>query len=96
MIIDCICGKKKFKLADGVMPQQGSKVRCGSCSEVWFYHPDQGNNPINQDDNVNEEQNSLIENENDIGENKEIFSPISFLIVSATIATTGLAFNSSP
>ena len=72
MIIDCICGKKKFKLADGVMPQQGSKVRCGSCSEVWFYHPDQGNNPIEQDDNVNEEQNSLIENENDIGENKEI------------------------
>jgi len=61
MIIDCICGKKKFKLADGVMPQQGSKVRCGSCSEVWFYHPDQGNNPINQEDNVNEEQNSLIE-----------------------------------
>jgi len=72
MIIDCICGKKKFKLADGVMPQQGSKVRCGSCSEVWFYHPDQGNNPINQEDNVNEEQNSLIQNENDIGENKEI------------------------
>ena len=50
MIIDCICGKKKFKLADGVMPEQGSKVRCGSCSEVWFYHPDQGNNPINQDE----------------------------------------------
>ena len=72
MIIDCICGKKKFKLADGVMPQQGSKVRCGSCSEVWFYHPDQGNNPINQEDNVNEEQNSLIQNENDIRENKEI------------------------
>ena len=45
MIIDCICGKKKFKLADGVMPAEGSKVRCGSCSEVWFYHPDQGNNP---------------------------------------------------
>ncbi|WP_440613841.1 hypothetical protein [Candidatus Pelagibacter sp. HIMB1748] len=72
MIIDCICGKKKFKLADGVMPQQGSKVRCGSCSEVWFYHPDQGNNPIAQDNTANEEQNSLIENENDIGENKEI------------------------
>ena len=43
MIIDCICGKKKFKLADGVMPAEGSKVRCGSCSEVWFYHPNQGN-----------------------------------------------------
>ena len=54
------------------MPQQGSKVRCGSCSEVWFYHPDQGNNPINQDDNVNEEQNSLIENENDIEKIKKL------------------------
>ena len=25
------------------MPSEGSKVRCGSCSEVWFYHPNQGN-----------------------------------------------------
>ena len=43
MIINCICGKKKFKLADEIMPSEGSKVRCGSCSEVWFYHPNQGN-----------------------------------------------------
>ena len=43
MIINCICGKKKFKLADELMPPEGSKVRCGSCSEVWFYHPNQGN-----------------------------------------------------
>ena len=27
------------------MPSEGSKVRCGACSEVWFYHPDQGNQP---------------------------------------------------
>ena len=43
MIINCICGKKKFRLADELMPSEGSKVRCGSCSEVWFYHPNQGN-----------------------------------------------------
>jgi predicted Zn finger-like uncharacterized protein len=43
MIINCICGKKKFRLADELMPPEGSKVRCGSCSEVWFYHPNQGN-----------------------------------------------------
>ena len=43
MIINCICGKKKFRIADEMMPSEGSKVRCGSCSEVWFYHPDQGN-----------------------------------------------------
>ena len=49
MIINCICGKKKFKLADEMMPAEGSKVRCGSCSEVWFYHPNQGNTPQNQE-----------------------------------------------
>ena len=49
MIINCICGKKKFRLADELMPSEGSKVRCGSCSEVWFYHPNQGNTPQNQD-----------------------------------------------
>ena len=41
MIINCICGKKKFRLSDELMPSEGSKVRCGACSEVWFYHPDQ-------------------------------------------------------
>ena len=45
MIINCICGKKKFRIADEMMPAEGSKVRCGSCSEVWFYHPEQGNMP---------------------------------------------------
>ena len=43
MIINCICGKKKFRIDDEMMPAEGSKVRCGSCSEVWFYHPEQGN-----------------------------------------------------
>ena len=43
MIINCICGKKKFRLDDEQMPPEGSKVKCGSCAEVWFYHPEQGN-----------------------------------------------------
>ena len=43
MIINCICGKKKFRLSDELMPEEGSKVRCGSCSEVWFFHPNKGN-----------------------------------------------------
>ena len=62
MIINCICGKKKFKLADEMMPAEGSKVRCGSCSEVWFYHPNQGNTPQNQEiSNIEEntEENNL-------------------------------------
>ena len=49
MIIDCICGKKKFRLADDQMPAEGSKVRCGSCAEVWFYHPNQGNYPTKEE-----------------------------------------------
>ena len=48
MIINCICGKKKFKLADELMPSEGSKVRCGSCSEVWFFHPNNGNTSTNE------------------------------------------------
>ena len=55
MIINCICGKKKFKIADEMMPAEGSKVRCGSCSEVWFYHPNQGNLPTSSESSTPEE-----------------------------------------
>jgi len=71
MIIDCICGKKKFRLADDAMPAEGSKVRCGSCSEVWFYHPDQGNssaidetlNYQNQETLIEEPKNDIVSND---------------------------------
>jgi len=71
MIIDCICGKKKFRLADDAMPAEGSKVRCGSCSEVWFYHPDQGNssaidetlNYQNQETQIEEPKNDIVSND---------------------------------
>ena len=39
MIIECISCNKQFSLSDTMMPKDGSKVRCGSCLEVWFYHP---------------------------------------------------------
>ena len=56
MIINCICGKKKFRLSDELMPREGSKVRCGSCSEVWFFHPNKGNIEQDnyEDNNVND------------------------------------------
>ncbi|WP_440931157.1 zinc-ribbon domain-containing protein [Candidatus Pelagibacter sp.] len=73
MIIDCICGKKKFRLADDAMPAEGSKVRCGSCSEVWYYHPDQGNSPAtdetldyqNQETQIEQSNNDNFPNETD-------------------------------
>ena len=73
MIINCICGKKKFKLADELMPSEGSKVRCGACSEVWFYHPEQGNlnESVQSSDNL-EYQDQKIETELDDSENSAI------------------------
>ena len=73
MIINCICGKKKFKLADELMPSEGSKVRCGACSEVWFYHPEQGNlnESVQSSDNL-EYQDQKIETELDDSENSTI------------------------
>ncbi|MDA9150734.1 zinc-ribbon domain-containing protein [Candidatus Pelagibacter sp.] len=61
MIIDCICGKKKFRLADGVMPAEGSKVRCGSCSEVWFYHPNEGSSQTTEESFKTEPTSSPVE-----------------------------------
>lgn len=61
MIIDCICGKKKFRLADGVMPAEGSKVRCGSCSEVWFYHPNEGSSQTSEENLKTEPTSSQVE-----------------------------------
>ena len=73
MIINCICGKKKFKLADELMPSEGSKVRCGACSEVWFYHPEQGNlnESVQSSDNL-EYQDQNIGTELDDSENSAI------------------------
>jgi predicted Zn finger-like uncharacterized protein len=39
MIIECISCSKKFELKDELLPPEGSKVRCGACSEVWFFYP---------------------------------------------------------
>jgi predicted Zn finger-like uncharacterized protein len=39
VIIDCICGKKKFRVPDEQMPREGRKVQCAACSQIWFYQP---------------------------------------------------------
>ena len=56
MIIECISCNKKFSLNDALMPIEGSKVRCGSCSEVWFYHPT-SKDALQTDDNNDSETN---------------------------------------
>ena len=52
MIIECISCSKKFELKEELLPPGGSKVRCGACSEVWFFHPEKAleeNEKSNQD-----------------------------------------------
>ena len=64
MIIECISCNKKFSLNDALMPIEGSKVRCGGCSEVWFYHPTK-NDTINTDD-INTSDTNLKDTQEDL------------------------------
>ena len=57
MIIECISCNKKFSLNDALMPIEGSKVRCGGCSEVWFYHPTK--NDVVKTDDINDSETNL-------------------------------------
>jgi len=43
------------------MPAEGSKVRCGSCSEVWFYHPNEGSTQTTEESFKTEPTNSPVE-----------------------------------
>ena len=39
MIIECICGKKKFEVNSDLIPNTGRTIQCGSCEKVWFFDP---------------------------------------------------------
>ena len=40
MIINCICGLKKFEVEDNQISNNGRQVKCGVCSKEWFYKPE--------------------------------------------------------
>ena len=65
MIIECISCSKKFELKDELLPPEGSKVRCGACSEVWFFHPKKSleeNENLSQDTSFLSNTDSEVEN----------------------------------
>ena len=64
MIIECISCNKKFSLNDALMPIEGSKVRCGGCSEVWFYHPTKDD--ALQTDDTNDSETNLNNTHEDL------------------------------
>jgi len=64
MIIECISCSKKFELKDELLPPEGSKVRCGACSEVWFFHPKKAleeNENLDQDMSFSSNTDSEVE-----------------------------------
>ena len=84
MIINCINCSKKFEVKSSLIPENGRTIQCGSCNHVWFYKPlinsqkNETTSDINENQNDNEDDISLINNELDQNydnqEEKEIFN----------------------
>ena len=70
MIIECIACSKKFEIKDGLMPPEGSKVRCGACGEVWFFHPKKA---LEENENSNQDMSFLSNTESEL---ENLQSPI--------------------
>ena len=49
MIIECICGKKKFEVNSDLIPSTGRTIQCGSCEKVWFFDPNKENLKIKEE-----------------------------------------------
>jgi hypothetical protein len=49
MIIECICGQKKFEVNSELIPKRWRTIQCGSCDKVWFYKPENLNNENQKD-----------------------------------------------
>ena len=49
MIIECICGKKKFEVNSDLIPSTGRTIQCGSCDKVWFFNPNEANLKISEE-----------------------------------------------
>jgi len=63
MIIECISCSKNFELKDDLLPPGGSKVRCGACSEVWFFHPEKA---LKENENSNQDMSFLSNTDSEL------------------------------
>tara|TARA_Y100000748_G_C15336236_1_gene426068 strand:+ start:57 stop:554 length:498 start_codon:yes stop_codon:yes gene_type:complete len=66
MIISCPRCKKRFNIDRNLIPLNGRNLKCGSCSEVWFYKlENKSSEPliINKDNVSNEKQPNIVEKE---------------------------------
>ena len=49
MIIQCICGEKKFEVNSDLIPSNGRNIQCGSCDKIWFFNPNVENLQIKKE-----------------------------------------------
>ena len=82
MIINCVCGKKKFNIDSSLIPEEGRLLKCGSCSKIWHYTPvletknDEDLN-LKIDENIKKNEvhsNEVINNENFTDPNQGVLS----------------------
>ena len=67
MIITCPCEKKKFKIDDTLIPQEGRELQCGSCERVWFYKPkNESKNQLKLNENISANKIEPVIETNDI------------------------------
>jgi len=69
MIIECISCSKKFELKEELLPPEGSKVRCGACSEVWFFHPEKASE---ENEKSNQDMSFLVNNNSEVEKNQTL------------------------
>jgi len=69
MIIECISCSKKFELKEELLPPGGSKVRCGACSEVWFFHPEKA---LEENEKSNQDMSFLANNNSEVEKNQTL------------------------
>ena len=74
MIIECPKCSKKFNLDESLIPDIGRLVKCGNCSNTWFFTKDNSKSETKKKDinennikkeinvNINSEQNDNLEN----------------------------------
>ena len=97
MIIECINCKKKFNVNSTLIPQNGRKIKCGSCGHIWYFtfgdiHQSQVNNQfsINKTNKITKDtiiekvepkKKVLVKQDNQIKSKKFKFSSILSLLV---------------
>ena len=72
MIIDCLCGEKKFEIDQNLIPNEGRLLQCGFCNKKWFFEKNKKVVPKNKINVENEK--IVVSNNNDVNQEETVIS----------------------